>query len=347
MVASENFKKYFEEIDALKNYDRVKKERDELAKEKPKLKDRISGLEENVEKQSNEIDGLNSRLKEEAKGRADAEKKLKSESKRADDLGGRLKLTSEELDCLKSYKVKFVDGKELTVEETKEALVEAHNDEIEKRTGEKFQELKSGYEAKMPQLIHERLIEVLKKPLWPVEIANVISTKTKERVDGILRNRLEWPSWFWEYYHEEVSVRVNRALDEEFDRRVDERSQEIAMRKLEKLKSQAWPEWFSQNVRPEIDKNVFKALKGSWAGWACDKCGTKFELTLAEHDIAELLKNGRIELECPDLNCVDSGLLGLWSSRHKIKISMESLIVRLAEKTEIVLVPVKKAASVA
>lgn len=346
MVASEKFKKYFEEIEALKNYDRVKKERNKLAEENSGLNDRISELEGNVERQSNEINDLNSRLEGETKGREDVEKKLKSESKRADDLGEKLKSTSEELNRLESYKVEFVDGK-LTFKETKEALIKAHNDEIEKRSNEKFQELKSDYEAKMPQLIYERLLEVLKKPLWPVEIANAIGTKADEKAEGVLRNRGEWPGWFLKYYLEEVSVRVNRMLDDAFNARVDKGSQEIAVRKLEKLKSQAWPEWFSRNVKPAIDKNVFKALKGLWTGWTCDKCGTEFAFTLTEHNIGELLKNGEIEFPCPNSNCVDYGLLGWRSSRHRIKIPLESLIARLTEKTEIALVPAKKATGVA
>lgn len=349
MVASEDFKKYFEEIDALKNYDRVKGERDELAEENSRLKGRISELEGNVEKQSNKINDLNSRLEGETEGRKDAEKKLKSETERADDLGGKLKSTSEELNYLKSYKVKFVDGRGLTLEQTKEMLIEAHNDEIEKRTNEKFQELKSDYEAKMPQLVHEKLLDVLKKPHWPIEITNVINTKAKARTDEILQDKRKWPGWFMKFYLEEVSTRLSRELDDEFNERVDKRSQEIAVRKVESLKTQAWPEWFSKNVKPVINENVFKALGGSWTGWRCDKCGTGFEFTLAEHNIGELLRNGRIEFLCPNSDCIDYGLLGLRSSRHKVRITLERLIARSMEKTEITLVekvPAKKATGV-
>ena len=284
----------------------------------------------------------------------DLEGKLKSEVAKAKGLEAEAETRAEDLrgklESLEGFKTKFIDGKELTLEQAKAEFMSAQADEIKKRSEEKYQTLKSDYEARMPQLIHEKLIQILKKPLWPVEIANAIDVKAKERADGILRNRKEWPGWFMEYYLEEVSLHLNRALNDEFNRRVDKNSQETAARKLERLKSQAWPEWFSKNVRPVIDRDVFKVLGGSWAGWKCDKCGTGFGFTLTEHDIGTLLRNGGIEFMCPNSNCIDYGLLGWRSSRHKIRITLERLIARMMERAEVTpaeIAPAKKAVSVA
>ncbi len=328
----------------------VEKSRRELEEIEKGKEEAVRITKELVEKKVKE---MVHETREEAERRNKLDETLKSEVARAKgleanvkDLRGELESTTGELKSLKKYKVGFVDGKKLTLEETKEALIEAHNNEIEKRTGEKFQKLKSSYEARLPKLVHERLVQILNKPNWPTEIVDVINIRARARADGILQNKREWPSWFMKLYLEEVSTRLSRELDDEFDRRVDTKSQEIAEGKLERLKNRAWPEWFSKNVKPVIDRDVFKALGGSWTGWRCDKCGAGFGFTLAEHDIGELLRNGWIEIACTDPNCIDYGWLGWRNSRHKIKITLERLIARSMERT-VELIPVKKAASVA
>lgn len=319
---------------------------EKVARDKQALADQTGG----AEIQRIRVMALATRL-------GDSEEKLKVETARVSsfetnvkDLEGKLESTAGELKSLKAYKVQFIDGKELTLAQTKSEFISVYTGEIKKRSEEKYQALKSDYNAKMPQLIGERLLEVLKKPPWPVEIANIISTKTNEQTDGILRNRREWPGWFLKYYLNEVSTRLARELDDEFNERVNKKSQEIAVEKLEQLKGRAWPTWFSQNVKPAIDRSIFKALKGSWAGWRCDKCGTEFGFTLAERDIGELLKNGGIDFTCPNSDCIDYSWLGWRSSRHKIRITLERLIARTVERAEVPtaeLVPGKKAASTA
>jgi len=336
MVASDHFKRYFEQIEAVKNYHQVKKERDQLAEENPKLKQRISELTETNDDLAKRLEGeveLRKRLDERLKSEAARAKRLESDVKK---LAGRLESTLRELESLKAWKLEFAEGEKLTLEEAKEAFIQAHNDEVEKRSDERFKELKADYEARMPRLVQQRLLEILEKPRddWPVEVANVIDTRARAIADGILLNRESWPPHFLKYYLQEVSTSVRRQLDQEFHRRVDEKSQEVAEKKLKILEDEAWPKWFSEKVKPQIDRSILQVLGRQWS-FTCDKCGTRFDLTLAPADLAELLRDGWIDVECPNPGCKDHGLLGWPIWRHRMRIRIETLIAALmGEKQE-------------
>jgi hypothetical protein len=270
---------YTRELEALRDYDRIKKERDELAERCSKLETGIS-----------ELNG--------------------------------------ELASLKGFKIEFV-GKELTLEQAKVEFVRAYNDEIERRANEKFEVLKADLENKMPKLVYNKLIEIVKKPPWPKEIAGAIESKAGQMANEILRNKERWPDWFKEFYVNEVRAGVNAGLDAEFEQRVEEKATERAEKRLEELVNVEWPRWLKTHVKPKISeleskmrKDMIGVLKGPWCGVRCNECGTEIgEIELTENNIADLLCNLPVEFECANPNC--RGLLG---RKRKIRISLYDLI---------------------
>ena len=57
-------------------------------------------------------------------------------------------------------------------------------------------------------------------------------------------------------------------------------------------------------------------------------------MTLAPADLAELLRDGWIDVECPNPGCKDHGLLGWPIWRHRMRIRIETLIAALMGKSK-------------
>lgn len=75
-----------------------------------------------------------------------------------------------------------------------------------------------------------------------------------------------------------ILSKVEKRMDEEFNRRVREASEKRAAQRIEELKSVEWPKWFEAKVTPKISElktminaNVIKTLEGPW-DIQCNKC---------------------------------------------------------------------------
>ena len=334
--------RHFQRLIELENYPEVKREREELKEKNLRLEEMVYELEGKIRDQAGEIDGLkathtkslddlNSKLEGETKRREDAEKKLGSETKRANDFEGKLNSMSEELNSLKFYKVRFVDGKELTLEETKAELIKAYNNEIEKKTNERFLKLKTDYEAKMPQLAYQKLVETLGKRPWPGNIASVISTEAEKISDGILYNREKWPDEFKKFFTKEVNEKVKNAINSEFNARVEKEASRRAIEKLAALVREEWPRWCRENVEPRLrdleskfGENALKQLVGPW-DIPCDKCGAVRKVSL-EDCVGNLLNLGYTEVGCSNPACRDWRVF-----RHNIRVTLRELVLGAAK----------------
>jgi len=280
-MSMEAVERYIRDLEAIKNYSKVVKERDEL-------------------------------------------------SKKAGALEASLKSTSEELARFRELKVRLIDGREISLDEARRDFLTAMDGEIEKRASERFEALKLQYEAKMPQLVYQRLVETLKGRLWSREIATVIRAEVEKRVDGILYHSENWPDRFKEYYQKEVGAGVKSGLDSEFERRVEERAQARARERLSELVNAVWPLWFGQNIAPRItelerkaNENALQLLRGPWP-FTCDRCGTKFDDELTSFGVERLLAKGQIQIECVNPACEDHSLFS--SRRHRFQVTLYDLI---------------------
>lgn len=276
-----NIERYIRELEAVKNYDKVVKERDELSK-------KVAALETG------------------------------------------LKSTSQELAGYKELKVRLVDGGETSLDEARRDFLTAMDTEIERRGGERFEALKREYEGEMPRLVYKRLVEILKAPARPEEIAAVIRAEAEKKVKGILYHIENWPDRFKQYYRKEVGAGVNSGLDSEFSRRVEESAEVKARQRLSELVSVAWPAWFNKNIHPRIaeletraKENALELLKGPWT-FTCDRCGTRFNDELSAFGVEELVRKGEVRVDCDNPACQDHSLLS--SGRHRFKVSLYDLI---------------------
>jgi len=244
---------YLKELEALKKYDGVKA----LNQEVSELKARLSkvGAERDM-------------LKKAMLLRKKAEEEV-CQLKEA------LNRTREELSTLKEAKL-ILNAGDLTLEEAAREFVKAKEAEIKGRAEREFEGLKRNFEAKAPRLVYHKLLAVLKKGVWPAEIAQVIEKKVEEKVKS--------------------------RLDDEFQHRVNEK----AWDRLQELK---WMEW-----RPFLEEEVSRLgsnlktlvaeLQGTWH-FACDQCQSRVTVEIGPRQIAALLKGARVA-ECP--RCRDFNL---------------------------------------
>lgn len=82
-----------------------------------------------------------------------------------------------------------------------------------------------------------------------------------------------------------------------------------------------WPNWYKRYVEPNIMRNVFAFLTGPWSV-TCNKCRSSFSIELTETGIANLLRNGYMDIECQNPNCVDTLLFA--TGRHKKDASLKT-----------------------
>jgi len=304
-MSFEPVEKYIGDLEALKHYPEVKRQRDALAEENALLKDKVAGLEK-------EVVDVKAELARESERRKAAEDGLKVKASLAEKLRSELDKVSEELKVLKDFQLKSTGGRNLIMEQARGEFLKAQESEIERRVNEKYEGLRASQEAKMPKLVYEKLIETVKEPPWPNEIASAIETRAKEIADEILRDKERWPSWFNELYLEEVRVGVSAGLDAEFERRVEDGATERAGK--------------LSDLGAKIKVNAIRALEGPWQGIKCDRCGADqgaFKLT--EDGISSMLTRGYIEPECINPHCEDLPAFRR-RRKHRIRISILDLI---------------------
>ena len=250
-------------------------------------------------------------------------------SQKVEELKVSLDNTLKEVSSLKGSKANL-DGAQMTLEEARLDFIRAQDAEVEKRAADRFEKLKADYESKMPQLVYQRLRDILKQPGLPKEIAKPIDTEAKKKADAILRDPDNWPPWFRELYEEEVEKKVSAGLNQEFNARVETAAITRARQRLKELTATEWPTWYRTNVEPQIaaleskiDVGALQLLTGPWM-FTCDRCGTKFNGELNASGIEELLREGLVRVECSNTACQDSG----WFSRrrHTFTVSLHKLI---------------------
>jgi len=291
-MSLEKSDQYIRELEAIKYYDKVKKERDEALS-------RIKELEE-------ENDGLEKKLEEKEKEARDLKGALEGMNKELQETKLEINKLKSKINELENLKV-TVEGK--TLIEAKNAFLVAMDDEIEKRAHARFNSMKSKWEKVEKQkevfkTATKLLKQVIEKPdLLPKELIE-LSKKVKEIINS----------------------EVEKRLNSEFQRRVQEESDRKASAQLKQMMEIEWPKWYKMNIEPKIielerkiNENVIFLLRGPWL-ITCDKCGMKQAVELTPERMEILLRNGYVLIECQNPNCIDL----IW--RHKINISLRDLI---------------------
>jgi len=282
----EKIEEYLRNLAALRYYPKVKKERDSFALQARQLKKKTVELETQLKTEIGTKNELSSAL---AKTRSEI-----------DELTSRLGDAQKELSSLKEFKVKLPDAGELTLEELRAQLLHAEDEEVKRRAKEHLAALDRDMQSRMPTLVHERLIQILKCPEWPPEIARSIESTARKIADGVLGAREQWPDWFKNDYLEEVNELVNQRLTAEFERR----AQVEAKKRLEQMKVGHWEEYVASKVRTlgASLKDLLNELQGTWR-FHCDRCGRRVAVDVSHSDTGSLLRGETIDITCPI--CVD------------------------------------------
>ena len=289
--------KHIKELEALRHYPRVKKERDSLAMEVVQLKEKVAALESEVSTKN----GLSSQL-----SKREAE---------INELTGKLAEAENELASLRDFKVRLPDDAELTLDEMRARFLHAEEGEIKRKVKERLLKLGKNIRRRMPDLVHKRLIQVLESPSWPPEIVRVIDTTARQIADGIMGARDQWPDWFKSYYLEEVNLLLSQQLTAEFERRVQAEAEKL----LELIKAGKWEEYASSKVRVIASslKDLLKELQGTW-WFTCDRCGRRLSIDLSLSDLGLLLGGETIDIACTACSDPAPFPFILSTVRHKV-----------------------------
>ena len=277
----ESMERYTKELEALKNYAQIKKERDSLAEETAGLKDKVVQLQAQLESEVSVKKRLSLQL-------SNSEAKVRELSMRLDE-------ARKELSSLQDFKVKLPEGAVLNLDEMKTRFLEAEEDEIEKKAKARLADLEKGLRSQIPALVHKRLIEVLKLPTWPPEIEKVINSRARQIADESLQDREKWPDWFKEHYLDEVEELVRKQLDSEFVSRV----RVEAEKRLDAMKAGEWKEYTADKARQlAVDlKGLVRELQGTW-WFSCDRCNRRLALEINPPEIGVLLRGGVVDVVC-------------------------------------------------
>jgi DNA repair exonuclease SbcCD ATPase subunit len=310
-MSLEKIDQYIKELEAIRNYDKVKAENERLSAEVRRLREENEGLKKELSAKRDEAE----LLRRELSAKSEEIQKLRKE---VEALSSRVK----ELEKLKA----LTDGRSL--KEALELFLKAKEEEIKRRAKELFDKLKSEWEGK------EKPREVFEKAL-----------KTLEVIIGALRPGLKLvpaevvESGLIEKVRELLNDEVSRRLDEEFRKRVEKESERKSLEKLERLKSVEWPRWFSswyrERVEPQINRlesemrqNAIKALRGPWKlNKRCDKRGTPSPIADRADGVGieQLLRSGCVAVECQNPNCLDYFFI-LPTGRHRVRVTLRELI---------------------
>lgn len=215
-MSLEKIEKSIEELEAIKNYEDVKKDRDKALRKVRELENNLSVKTEQLNKLSTENEapkkGL-SRIEE-------VVRTLKEASKLKDE---RMEEMSTRIRELENFKA-TVEGK--TLSEVEKASLEAKEKEIKSRADERFNLLKTEWmKTEKPKEIRNESVK------WLNSIIDILRRPgpklfSKELVDVGLPDKVE------EILNAEVEKRVNT----EFLRRVQVESDKKALEKIENLK---------------------------------------------------------------------------------------------------------------
>ncbi|RLI74132.1 hypothetical protein DRP04_15015 [Archaeoglobales archaeon] len=305
-MSLERIERYLKELEAIKHYKEVKREKDELLKKVEELESELRAVRERAKEYSEKI----IELEREITKRGIEIANLKSELNAKD---GKIRELEE---TLSEYKLKIAELEEVrataegkTVAEVVEEILRRKEDEIKKRSEEIFvKKLEEWRKEEKSREVQEEAIRLL---------SNIINALRDDRIpEGVEVNLLE-------KVRELIDAEVDKRINDEFEKRVEEESNR---RFVEKVFFQS--EWYKERVEPlilklylEIKRDVLKALRGPW-NVKCDKCGCVFSTNLSSDEVEELIRRGYVWIECP--SCED--FLLVWSRRHRIKLELKDLL---------------------
>lgn len=279
----EEIGRHIKDIEAITQYKRVMKERDdainrereveeELSKSKKESNQRIGAL-------TSQNEGLNNTLrctKEELQTSNNLIKDKENELKAKNQTIDQIHLESKnQLNKIKELEELNVLAQGMTLSEVEKAVLKATDEEIDRRAQQKSLIIAQNWRT------NDKPKEVEAQALVQLEvILGLLAGQTRSIPPSLSGSNL--PNM------------VLHALQREIDSRL-------------------WPQWYRTTVEPrvkeledKIQQNVFTVLKGPWPV-KCSVCDTEADCELDDPDVENLIKYGLTRVQCPNPNCRNHG----------------------------------------
>jgi hypothetical protein len=141
-------------------------------------------------------------------------------------------------------------------------------------------------------------------------------------------NRSKWPEYLQNLFRSELSKGIERGLDEDFKKRVEE---QVNIR-FQQLIQVEWPKFIEEMITPFCQtsiKNQLGKISLPLNIW-CDRCGTQIDVTLTPDDMVKLIKRRRISRRCSNPNCRFLGRPTM------VSLTLGKIIVNIIESQQIV-----------
>lgn len=295
------------DLEAIRDYDRVKKERDDCLASKKDLNEKYDQL-------VGELGTIREAKATTEQQNRDLQEKLQKCGAAKEQAELEKAALSKEVKELKELKA-TAEGK--TLPEVTAAVIEATNAEIEERSDTRLMEKENDWETKgKPKQVREAAIGLLQVCLRGLaqQVKLVEVDVHQAGIDG------------------EVTLiidrEVKRRLDSEFYKRVETESDEKAKVKVEQLAKVAWPKFVKEQVEPRAMKleSVFRTnlqiFLTNLFHIRCNKCLREQVIPIGPGLVAQLVATGTAQVECSYPDCKDG--FGFW--RHKMTVTLAALI---------------------
>ena len=303
-MSLDKIERHLNDLEALREYPSVKKERDELKASLEEAKLELKSKEDNNVALNKEATVLETAL-------AEKESKFNEQTAQLQTRGGELSKANariRELENLKS----LADGK--TLMEAEKMFLVAKQVEIDKRAIELAEKKHVEWERTgKPKEVAEEAIRKLNLTIDGLQTTEQ-GFYPVNKVDYDLTVKVE----------QTIQEEVNQNLDDEFNRRVEAKSERIAQEKIKQLVNTEWPKYVEPRVIEMDSKmraNALACIMGPWT-IPCDRCMTNVSVKLGPEGTAKLLKNEFIDVICDNPNCPGKPLIG----KHKRRVQLSDFI---------------------
>lgn len=316
-LSLEKIERDIRELDAIRHYPEVKTERDDLLTKVQVLQGRVSELESHGADALSRGDRLEAELNSKGKQYQTELEARDEHLSRVNDQNSILQANVKELEEAKT----LADGK--TLSEAIKAFKVARNREIAQEAEILFIERKVKWEREQkPREASRKAYEMLNQIIdtlrgsephaFPKDLLDLM---LPEKVSAIMKDEM------------------NRRINTEFKRRVEEESIIKTKVKLDKLKREEWPKWLKANVGPkarEFSEQIYadslRSINRTFS-MTCDQCGTRQSHEMTPERIAYLLSPdplgflpGRGLVECINPTCIE------WGFRHHLRVQLKDII---------------------
>ncbi len=316
-MSLEKIERDIRELDAIKHYPEVKTERDDLLSKVQVFQGRVSELESQRVDAVSRGDRLEAELNSKGKQYRTELEARDEQLSTGKDQNRKLQANVKELEEART----LADGK--TLSEAINAFKVARSREIAREAEMLFNEHKVRWEieqkpkeaSRKAREMLTQIIETLRGSEPHTFPKDLLDLGLPEKVSAIMKDEM------------------NRRIDAEFKRRVEEESTIKAKVKLDKLRREEWPKWLKANAEPKarelserIRADPLRAINKTLS-MSCDQCGTRQSHEMTPERIAYLLSPdplgflpGRGLVECINPTCIE------WGFRHHLRVQLKDII---------------------